>query len=137
MRETLPLHWNVLGQATYPKPDLVITKLVVSAKTKRKPVSVTATVANIGADAADGVTVRFYDNQLGLGDFTAPITLPSGASANVTMAWPTKPEKGTHLVGAVVDLNNTIEEENDQNNWAQRSVTFKGSKVSNGASEHP
>ncbi|MEY2546241.1 MAG: hypothetical protein QOG48_1358 [Verrucomicrobiota bacterium] len=137
MRQTLPLHWSALGQATYPKPDLVITNLAVSPKTKRKPVSLTAKIANIGADAASGVTVRFYDNQIGLGDFTAPINVPAGSSASVTMPWPDKPEKGQHLIGALVDLNNTVEEENEQNNWARRTVTFKGGKVSNGALQHP
>jgi subtilase family serine protease len=53
------------------------------------------------------------------------------------MPWPDKPEKGQHLIGALVDLNNTVEEENEQNNWARRTVTFKGGKVSNGALQHP
>jgi hypothetical protein len=135
MRQTLPLHWNVLGQAPFPQPDLVVTD-VMAAKKKRGQMTLTVTVSNPGTADAPGASVRILDGETLVGDTPASPALPPGSSASMSITWP-HPGNGTHLLTGTVDPANSVEESDEDNNWARRSVTVKGLKVTNGSLEHP
>ena len=135
MRQTLPLHWSVLGQAPYPQPDLVITN-ILATKQKKGSLMLTATVANIGTASAPAATVRFLDGPGIIGNSIISSNLPAGGSATVTIAW-VRPESGDHSIEGVADPANDVDELDEQNNWARRSVTVRGNKVLNGAFAHP
>lgn len=63
------------------------------------------------------------------------MALAHGASTTVGLTWNTRSLNGTHTIIAIVDPNNTIAESNETNNQAQRTVTIKGNKVTNGSFE--
>lgn len=133
MRATLPLHWNVLGRATYPQPDLVVANV---AAAKGPPATITATVRNNGAAASPASSVHVTDGSTAIGDATVPVLAP-GASAQVVLQWQSRPAKGDHLIAATADADNRIDESNETNNWARRTVTVRGDKITNGALERP
>ena len=108
--------------AKYDQPDLTVAKISVVQTNSRA--ALTATVANSGTRSAGNVVLRFMQDTQLIGD-SAPITLDAGASAQVSIIWPTTSTKGSHVITAIADPNNTISESNEANNKAMATVTFK------------
>ncbi|MEV4759558.1 CARDB domain-containing protein [Micromonospora sp. NPDC049559] len=101
-----------------PNPDLVVSGLTwtPAAPTEATPITLTATVGNIGSAGAGATTVNFSLGGTVVG--SAPVSgLAAGASATVSVNAGTRP-MGSYSVGAVVDPTNTIVEQNNGNNSA-------------------
>ncbi|MFG3282415.1 discoidin domain-containing protein [Streptomyces sp. NPDC048111] len=99
-----------------PNPDLEVTALTAapSAPVESDAVTLSATVHNKGTSAAPATTVAF---QLG-GSKAATANvgaLAAGASQTVSASIGTH-DAGTYPLGAVVDPDNTVIEQNDTNN---------------------
>ena len=123
---------TLLSRFDPPQSDLAIADITATAP-RAHQVVLTATVANIGNAAAAGVTVRFFDGSVVLGD-AGPVAVAAGASAQLTYTW-TDPAKGDHSITATADPGNTITEKDESNNSAKRLITIKGNKVQNGSFE--
>jgi hypothetical protein len=108
--------------ARFDQPDLVVTS-VRSAQVNSKATLI-ATVANKGSSAASGVVVQFMEDTSTVGSST-PVNLAAGASADVSIVWPTTRTRGNHVVTAIADPANTVSESDESNNKAQASVYFK------------
>jgi hypothetical protein len=94
----------------------------------------TATVANGGSADARGVVVQFLDGTTVLGR-SAAIDLAKGASKDVSFTWSSKGINGERVITAQADPDNKIAESNEGNNSAQRTITIRGNKVTNGSFE--
>ncbi len=112
-----------------PQPDLTVTS--VEGFTG----SIRATVANLGGVKASDVLVRFDDNGALVGEQT--VTLAAGESAELSVPWSTKKLKGERTLTATADPAGAIDESNEGNNSASRSVTVRGNKVRNGDFSEP
>jgi hypothetical protein len=114
-------------------PDLTVTNL---SATQNRPgtTNLAATIANNGTANAKGVVVGFYDGSSFIG-YSTPAVLAGGASTTVYLDWNTRSQNGSHTVAAVADPNNRIAESNENNNRAQRVITIRGNKVTNGSFE--
>jgi hypothetical protein len=108
--------------AQYDQPDLTVTN--IGAAQANSKATLTATVANVGTRSASNVVLRFMQDTQLVGD-SAPITLQPGATAQVSILWPTANVKGSRLVTAIADPNNAIPESNEANNKAMATITFK------------
>lgn len=129
---------NVASAEARPAADLVVSN--VQAQNNKgtregSKVTVTATIANIGASGAgisqtefllDGATV------LGLVDTAA---IPAGGSKQVSVLWDTRGVKGAHTIRATADKTDSVVEDSDANNAGTLTVTVQGNKVKNGAFE--
>ncbi|MDI5970816.1 discoidin domain-containing protein [Streptomyces sp. SL13] len=107
--------FQVIGTPA-PNPDLTITgsSWTPSAPVETDPVTVSATVKNIGTAAAPASSVNFYRGTTKVG--TAAVgALAVGASSAVTAAIGTQ-TAGTYQLTAKVDEANTVIELNDGNN---------------------
>jgi subtilase family serine protease len=51
--------------------------------------------------------------------------LEAGASADVSIVWPTTRTRGTHVITAIADPLNTVSESDEANNKTQASVYIK------------
>ncbi|HEY0604194.1 MAG TPA: CARDB domain-containing protein [Herpetosiphonaceae bacterium] len=128
-------YFNVKPQAQpAAKADLTITNLVAS-QARPKETVLTATIANTGAADAKNVVVRFKDGATLLGDSAAIATLAKGATQQVTFTWNTKSVSGDHVISAQADPANLVDESNESNNAAQRTITIRGNRVTNGSFE--
>jgi hypothetical protein len=107
----------------------------VATQNKPKETILTVTVANNGTADAANVVVRFLDGSTMIGDSTALATLARGASAQLSVTWDTRGIQGDHVVVARADPNNMIAESNENNNTAQRTITIRGNKITNGSFE--
>lgn len=105
-----------------PQADLTVSN--ITATQTRKGTTLRATVTNAGTADAANVIVRFLDGSTVIND-SVPITLAKGASAQVSVTWATKKYRGDRVVTAVADPSNFVAESNEDNNTAQRTVTFK------------
>jgi immune inhibitor A len=116
-------------------PDLQVSDVSVSTASPRQgdTVTVKATVLNAGpGKAAASKTELLLDGTTVLGLVDTP-ALAKGQSATVSLAWSTKKIKGgEHVIKATADKPAALSEENENNNAAQRTVTVKGNKVTNG-----
>ena len=108
--------------AQYDQPDLTVTS--ISASQPNSKATLSATVANLGTRGASNVVVRFMQDTQPIGD-SAPVTLQPGASAQVSVVWPTASAKGSRLITAIADPGNAIPESNEANNKAMATITFK------------
>lgn len=108
--------------ARFDQPDLVVTS-VRSVQLNSKATLI-ATVANKGTSAASNVVVRFMEDTSIVGN-SAPVSLEAGASADVSIVWPTTRTRGTHVITAVADPLNTVSESDEANNKTQASVYIK------------
>lgn len=127
--------YTLIGNSTCRplQPDLTITNIAASQSQPNQTL-LTATVANNGAADATGVVVRFFDGSTTIGN-TSAIALARGTSANVSFTWSTRGMNGDHVIVAIVDPANTVAESNESNNRAQRTITIRGNKVTNGSFE--
>lgn len=122
------------GGGAAAKPDLTITNIVAS-QSRPKETVLTATVANIGAADASNVVVRFLDGSTAIGDSAAVASVAKGTSTEVQIVWNTRAISGAHAITARADPNNAVAESNEGNNEAQRTITIRGNKVTNGSFE--
>ncbi|MEV8375118.1 CARDB domain-containing protein [Kribbella sp. NPDC056861] len=107
--------FQVLGTPA-PNPDLVVTATTwtPSAPSETSPITLSATVQNIGSAASGATTANFNLGGIVVG--TANVgALAAGASATVSVNAGTRAE-GTYSVTTTVDPTNTIVEQNDANN---------------------
>lgn len=99
-----------------PNPDLVVTAAswTPASPSESTPITLSATVQNIGSAAASATSLNFNLGGTVVG--TVPVgALAAGASATVSFNAGTRAE-GTYSVSAAVDPTNTIVEQNDTNN---------------------
>jgi hypothetical protein len=108
--------------ARFDQPDLVVTSVRVAQLNSKA--TLIATVANKGTSAASGVVVKFMEDTSTVGS-SAPVSLDAGASADVSIVWPTTRTRGSHVVTAIADPVNTVSESDEANNRAQASVNIK------------
>ncbi|HEV3480293.1 MAG TPA: CARDB domain-containing protein, partial [Gaiellaceae bacterium] len=115
-------------------PDLQVTDVSApSGKLKGgRPVTVTATVRNAGPGTSPASKTEFLLNGttvLGVVDTPA---LSAGQSAPVSVQW--TPHNGTtqHVIRATADKPAAVAEENESNNWGQRTFSVQGNRLSNG-----
>ena len=116
------------------QPDLVITD-VVASQARAKETVLTATVANTGNAPASNVVVRFADGSIGIADSAPVASLPAGSAANISITWNTKGLSGDRRIVAYADPAGLVAESNEANNQAQRTITIRGNKVTNGSFE--
>ena len=139
-----PHYWNVscidnatnIGQSeTYlfysPYPDLEVNSSNIffsdDSPSEGSIVNITATVFNIGGGDAKNITVQFWENEIGgsgsqIGS-NQTINLTALESENVSVEYTA--ELGTNDIFVVVDPSNEIEEENETNNNASKSITVE------------
>ena len=98
-------------------------------------VTITARVANIGYRAATNVKVRFAVDDVTQGADQTIASLAAGASANVSIVWPSQGKPGTHTARVTVDPLNTIRESDETNNASTATFFIKGNKVKNSSFE--
>jgi hypothetical protein len=116
------------------QPDLTITDITASQSRPGQTV-LTASVANNGTAGASNVVVRFLDGSTLIGDGAPVAALAQGATAQVQLTWNTRGVHGDHVITAIADPSNTVAESNENNNQAQRTITVRGNKVTNGSFE--
>ncbi|GAB6930178.1 CARDB domain-containing protein [Paenibacillus sp. JCM 10914] len=113
--------FEVYGAAAH-NPDLTITNMswTPSTPSETNPITLRATVQNIGSAASTATTVHFYLNNTLAG--TAPVgALAPGASITVSADAGTK-ASGSYSVSAIVDETNQNIELNKENNRYAHSV---------------
>jgi M6 family metalloprotease-like protein len=121
------------------RPDLQVTDLVASNNTARQgdKVTFTATVENTGSSVAGASETEFeLDGSTVIG-VVATGSIPAGGSQQVAVELRTSSMRGEHVMRATADVNNAVNESNETNNAAQRTVSVKGNKVTNGDFEQP
>jgi len=116
-------------------PDLQVSHIVASHDQLGKTITLTATVANTGAnDARPSLTEFRLDDGTLLGLVDTP-AIAKGGTATVTLDWKAAGVKGQHVITVTADRNNAVRESNETNNTATLTVTIKGNKVTNGSFE--
>jgi hypothetical protein len=127
------LQWN------RPLPDLTLSPSDIAFSTEKvrggKSVTIKATIHNVGALAASGVTVRFTDNGTQIGTDQVISGISAGGSGITQVTWSTKGLKGQHTIAVTADPADAIAEVDELNNSASRTVTVQGNKVKNGSFE--
>ena len=115
----------------HPLPDLTVTNIASSKKTIRggDQVTLTATVTNIGAAAAEGVTVQFKDGGAQIGTVQTIASIPVDGTGTASVVWNTKHLKGQRTITATADHANAIVESDESNNTASRVFTVRGNKI--------
>jgi hypothetical protein len=113
--------------------DLTVTGLTFGPAAPREgqSVTITARVANVGYRAASNIGVRFAVDGVVQSPDRSIASLAAGASADVSIQWPSQGKPGTHTVRVTVDPLNTIRESDETNNAATGSFFVRGNKVSN------
>ncbi|HEY0687916.1 MAG TPA: CARDB domain-containing protein [Kribbella sp.] len=99
-----------------PNPDLIVssTSWTPASPNETSPITLSATVQNIGSAAAGATTVNFNLGGTVVG--SAPVgALNAGASTTVSFGAGPRP-MGTYTVSSVVDPTNAIVEQNNDNN---------------------
>jgi minor extracellular serine protease Vpr len=118
-------------------PDLQVTALEASRQRPRAtdPVTITATVSNVGpGDAAASTTEFVLDDTTALGTVETP-AIPAGESATVSVEWDTRGLNGEHVIRATADSALAVAETDETNNAATLTVTVRGNRVENGSFE--
>jgi len=81
------------------------------------------------------VKVRFAVDDVTQGADQTIASLAAGASANVSIVWPSQGKPGTHTARVTVDPLNTIRESDETNNASTATFFIKGNKVKNSSFE--
>jgi parallel beta-helix repeat protein len=104
-------------------PDLTPTSIDFSDSTPavNQAITVLADVQNIGGANASDVLVSFYDGDQSIGNATIPWIHGKGEirTASVTHSFTVQ---GWHLINATVDIENSINESDEGNNWQCRNI---------------
>ena len=122
-----------------PEPDLVVSDITVDRDRPRasEPVTISATVENRGAGAAEASSTLFAIDGLDhLGSAETP-ALAAGGSTLVSVEWDTRGHNGEHVLRVTADGGEALAEEREDNNWATRNITVRGNRVENGSFEQP
>jgi hypothetical protein len=134
--------YQVLANAlqwTRPLPDLALSPADISLSTERvagaDEVTITAAVRNVGGSAAASVSVRFTDNGAQIGDVQQIASIAAGEAGSASVVWSVKHLKGERTIEVTADHANAIEELDETNNSASRTVDVRGNKVQNGSFE--
>ena len=102
-------------------PNIGLHPVVVK---EGEPVQVTVTVRNAGGAAAEEVTVQILDASQSpptpIGPHQTIDRIPPGSSATVEATYETAGRTGRRTLRVVVDPNNTVVEEREDNNQADR-----------------
>jgi hypothetical protein len=100
-----------------------------------KSIVITARVANLGYRSASNIAVRFAIDGVTQTPDRAVASLAPGATADVSVSWPTKGRAGTHTVVATVDPANKIRESDETNNAGTATFLVRANKVANSSFE--
>lgn len=107
-----------------PKPDLSLSPSDVyfnlESPVRGENVFITASVHNIGGAAANGTTVDFYVDNSHIGNRIIPELSPS-KTRNISVSWKATPA-GSHNITIKLDELDRIEETNETNNQASRTI---------------
>jgi len=105
-----------------PLPDLTVSSILVSpdSPVDGEFVQITATITNVGNRDASNVVVRFMVDGKLITEKVA-ISVPTGRAEQVSTEWESK--KGTHTLKVIVDPTNSVNERNEGNNEATKSIT--------------
>ncbi|MBU4341523.1 MAG: PQQ-binding-like beta-propeller repeat protein [Candidatus Altiarchaeales archaeon] len=117
---------------TLTTPDLTVTPSDISfsnpTPSKGETVTVTATIHNVGdADASDAVIIiRFFDGNpdgggIQIEDDQVVDSIPADGTGVVQVEWTATP--GAHGIYVVVDPDNDIDELDEENNIANKTIT--------------
>ena len=117
--------------------DLTVNSISFSPNAPREgqSVTITARVANVGYRAASSIGVRFAVDGVVQSPDRSIASLAPGASADVSIQWPSQGKPGTHTVVATVDPKNSIRESDEANNAATATFFVRGNKVRNSSFE--
>jgi hypothetical protein len=131
--------WQVfenLVQWQRPLPDLAISTADIALSSERivsgDPVTITATVHNIGTAPATNVPVRFTDNGTQIGTIQTVANVPAGGTGTASVVWATNGLSGDRTIAVTADPNNLTKELRKDNNTASRVVTVLRNQVQNG-----
>ena len=125
---------TVLAQA---RPAGDGPRRVATTNTRQgEKVTFTATVRNTGGAAAGATQTRVQARRHdGVGTVATP-PIAAGASRQVAVELRTNGLRGQHVMRATADRGNAVARVATRaNNWAQRTFTIKGNKVTNGSFE--
>jgi hypothetical protein len=108
-----------------PNPDLTVSSLTASpaAPVETDPITLSATVKNIGTDASAATTVNFYLGTAKAGSATVG-ALAAGASTTASLAVGAK-DAATYQLTAKVDEADAVIEQNESNNSLTTSLVVK------------
>lgn len=100
-----------------PKPDLIIQDISISPTSPivGENVTITATVKNQGDADASQFSLKYYVDDLYIGDDTLTFGLNAGNTNNETISY-TASSKGNHIIKVFIDSNYEITESNENNN---------------------
>jgi len=126
----VPVGSDLYVLAHRPKPDLTIDEIVLDPSNPGpgEQVNVTARARNLRAMNAPAVQVRFYDGDPDdggavIGTRTVnPDPLIGGSSGQASLQWTVPTDGQPHVLYAVVDPDNAIQETNEENNSASYAV---------------
>jgi hypothetical protein len=120
-----------------PEPDLAVSPDDITFSTQKvvggDRVTITGRVRNVGEVSASGVTVRISLDGGTLAE--GVVDVPAGGSATVSAVWDTKQQDGEHTITVAADPANELDEADEGNNAASRTVLVRGNKVRNGSFE--
>jgi len=104
-------------------PDLTPTNIDFSDSTPvvNQTITISANVLNIGGVKASNILVSFYDGNQSIGNTTIPWILGKGESRIVSMTY-SFTVNGSHLINATIDIENSILEADDGNNWLSKNI---------------
>ena len=116
-----------------PKPDLTLLSTDITfdpaSPAAGDTVTITATIHNVGDEAATDVVVRFYDGYPGAGgtqigtDQMIPSLAADGGTGSASVDWTSV--SGDHNIYVAADPDNAIAESNESNNMSFETISVK------------
>ncbi|MEA2054595.1 MAG: Ig-like domain-containing protein [Candidatus Thermoplasmatota archaeon] len=118
-------------------PAVYVNDIAISNTTPNEgeEVAINATVRNLGKDNVDNVTVQFFDNDpekggIPIGSQTVISSIASYGNKTINATWTS--QQGYHKIYVLVDRNDSIDEVNEHNNQAFRSVAVYSTRPPSG-----
>jgi hypothetical protein len=115
----------------YTKPDLTVSSIVFSSPGLSddnvwldSTVWINATIQNIGETDASNVVVRFLDGAQQIGTDQNISLILANETLNVPLNWNATPT-GTHTIWVKIDPDKIIDESNENNNDAYKTINVK------------
>jgi hypothetical protein len=118
-----------------PLPDLALEASDIAFSDDRNTATITATVHNAGTADATDVAVRFDVDGAQVGQTQEIASIPAGGTGSASVQWSIRGKNGEHTVTVTADPANAIEESEEANNSASRTVVVRGNQVQNGSFE--